>query len=54
MKKAHYEHEDPQRFPKVFDPLEKQMIKIHEDGMKRIIVNVTKLMVKQKGNVHTD
>lgn len=51
MKKLHFEHEDPQRFPTVFNPLEKNMLKIHEKGIKNMIIDVTRLMVKQKKHV---
>lgn len=47
MKKLH-EHQDPQRFPNVMEPIEKHMVDTHIKGFKNLIISVTRAMVKQK------
>ena len=45
-KKPHT-HTDPFRFPKLQEPIEKEMIDIGEQTFKNMIVGVTKIMVEQ-------
>lgn len=47
----HKEHQDPLRYPKIMVPLEEEMINVHRRGVKRMVVDITKLTVKQKKSV---
>jgi len=46
--KKHAEHQDPQRFPKIIDPIEKEMMRIHEVESKKMFIEITKKLVKMK------
>lgn len=48
IKKKHTEHNDPSRCPKLQVPIEEQMIGLHRKGMDKILVDITKELVKQK------
>lgn len=41
-------HNDPSRVPKLQMPIEEGMIKLHETGIKKMLVDITKQLVKMK------
>ena len=45
------EHQDPMRLPAVMGPIEAEMMRAHEHGVKSMLVDVTKLMVAQKNRI---
>jgi len=46
LKKKHI-HVDPQRFPKLQEPIENAMYKSFKKGMDTMLVDVTKILVNQ-------
>ena len=48
MSKEHL-HQDPMRFPLLQSKAEDRLIKMHENKMKEMMVDITRELVKQKG-----
>jgi len=47
MSKEHL-HQDPIRFPSLQAPIENRLIKMHENKMKEMMVDITRELVKLK------
>ena len=41
-------HDDPSRIPHLQLPIEEEMLDLHEVGIKKVLIDVTKLLVQSK------